>query len=193
MSIYAPAAVATRPDQSTATKRTPLMVRIGEIAVADDRNTLLVTHALGSSVAVCIWDPEARIAGMLHFLLPDAPARSIRPFTQPGAFADTGIPLLFETAFRQGLRRVRTQVSLVGGAEMPSLIAAAGELGRSNVLAARGLIWANDLPIARDDTGGMQARSVYLCARTGRLRVRSGSRPCSPAATTGRGPAARGE
>ena len=49
-----------------------LIVGIGEFAVTDQPGGSIVTHALGSCIAVCIWDPAARVAGLLHFLLADS-------------------------------------------------------------------------------------------------------------------------
>ena len=46
-----------------------VVIGIGEHAVAG-AESIIVTHALGSCVAVCLWDPEARVGAMLHFLLP---------------------------------------------------------------------------------------------------------------------------
>ena len=48
-----------------------VVIGIGEQAVAG-ADSLIVTHALGSCVAVCLWDPGVRIGAMLHFLLPEA-------------------------------------------------------------------------------------------------------------------------
>ena len=45
-----------------------LIVGIGEFAVTDQPGGSIVTHALGSCIAVCIWDPTVRVAGLLHFL-----------------------------------------------------------------------------------------------------------------------------
>ena len=56
--------------------------------------------------------------GMLHFLLPEARINPERAQQQPAAFADTGIPLLFQTAYEYGLIKQRAIVQLVGGAEM---------------------------------------------------------------------------
>lgn len=151
-----------------------IAVGVGECAVVAASESQLVTHALGSCVAVCLWDPEARVAGLLHFLLPDASEHSPRRATQPGAFAATGIPLLFETAYESGLHKARARVYLVGGAELPSLGVSSRQIGRRNALAARRLLWANGVMIAREETGGAVPRSVYLCARTGRIRIKAG-------------------
>ena len=49
-----------------------IVIGIGEFAVTTNAQAEIVTHALGSCVAVCLWDPVSHVAGMLHFLLPEA-------------------------------------------------------------------------------------------------------------------------
>ena len=40
-----------------------LVVGIGELAVSQTPDDVIVTHALGSCIAVCVWDPVAASAG----------------------------------------------------------------------------------------------------------------------------------
>src|SRR6185295_5604976 len=94
------------------------IVGIGELEVSDWADEIIVTHALGSCVAVCIHDPVARVSAMLHFMLPESRINTERAKQQPATFADTGIPLLFQTAYRFGLEKRRAIVKLVGGAEI---------------------------------------------------------------------------
>ena len=96
------------------------IIGIGEYVVTRDPLVTIVTHALGSCIAVCLWDAKASVAGMLHFLLPDAKLNPERARIQPGAFADTGIPLLFQTAYECGAQKGRCRVSLIGGATVTS-------------------------------------------------------------------------
>jgi hypothetical protein len=84
-----------------------LVIGIGELAVSNRPGDVIVTHALGSCIAVCVFDPVASIAGMLHFLLPEARINPERARQQPAVFADTGIPLLFQTAYEYGLVKRR--------------------------------------------------------------------------------------
>ena len=153
-----------------------IAVGVGELAVTADRDLVLATHALGTCVAVCIWDPQAHVAGLLHFLLPDSVAHPERAQTQPGAFADSGIPLLFEQACQRGLQKSRAVVSLVGGAQIEQSRVASFQIGRRNLMAARKLLWSNGLLIDREVTGGVSPRSVYLSAASGRLHVKTGHR-----------------
>ncbi len=154
----------------------PITVGVGELVVTDDPHAILSVPALGSCVAVCLWDPRARVAGLLHFLLPDSAQHAERAGAQPGAFADTGIPLLFETAYKCGLQKGRAVVRLAGGAEITAPGCTAPQsIGKRNVLTARRLLWSNGVLIDREVVGGLSPRSVYLSATDGRLDVKTGT------------------
>jgi chemotaxis protein CheD len=147
------------------------IVGIGELVVSDIADETIVTHALGSCVAVCLFDPVVRVAAMLHFMLPDSRINSERARQQPAAFADTGIPLLFQTAYLYGLEKRRTIVKLVGGAEITPSVDAAFRTGQRNALAAKQVLWRNGVLVNAEDTGGNTARTVHLGVQDGRVRV----------------------
>jgi chemotaxis protein CheD len=150
------------------------VVGIGELAVSSTADATIATHAVGSCIAVCVVDPVAHVAGMLHFLLPESSINPQRAEEHPGVFADTGIPLLFQTAYRQGLVKHRAVVKLIGGAEMPQKSGSWFNTGRRNLLAARQMLWRNGVFVAAEDVGGTDARTVHLSVGTGRLQVFSG-------------------
>ena len=50
----------------------PLVVGVGDCKVSADPQSELVTYALGSCIAVSIWDPVSKVGGLLHFMLPDS-------------------------------------------------------------------------------------------------------------------------
>ena len=152
---------------------TRIVIGIGEVAVSIARGTRITTHAVGSCIAVCVFDPEATVAGMLHFLLPEASINPGRAATHPAVFADTGIPLLFQKAYSHGLVKQRAIVKLVGGADMVQT-PAAFNTGKRNLLAARNLLWRNGVFIAAEDVGGTDARTVHMSVDDGRLQVMTG-------------------
>jgi chemotaxis protein CheD len=158
--------------ETSATRR--LIVGIGELAVSNQPDEIIVTHALGSCIAVCIFDPVAQVAAMLHFLLPDSQINAERARTQPAAFADTGIPLLFQTAYRYGLDKKRAIVKLAGGAETADASNGSFMTGRRNALAARSLLWRNGVLIRAQDVGGGTARTVHLTVQDGRVQIFNG-------------------
>lgn len=161
--FYGPAASAKR-----------IVVGIGELAVSSNPEQSIVTHALGSCIAVCLFDPVAHVAAMLHFLLPDAKINAERARVQPGAFADTGIPLLFQTAYTLGLDKKRTIVTLAGGAELGERASAPLQIGRRNALAAKNLLWRNGVLVKREEIGGNTVRTVYFSVQDGRVQIVDG-------------------
>ena len=151
-----------------------LIIGIGEFAVSNRPGDLIVTHALGSCIAVCVFDPGAGVAGMLHFLLPEASINPDRARQQPGVFADTGIPLLFEAAYPYGLSKKRAIVTLVGGAEMTLQTGASFATGRRNALAAKNVLWREGVFVSKQEIGGTGARTLYLSVADGRMEVHNG-------------------
>jgi chemotaxis protein CheD len=151
-----------------------VVIGIGEFAVSDRPGDVIITHALGSCIAVCIYDPMTCIGGMLHFLLPEARINPERAKQQPAVFADTGIPLLFQAAFERGMKKQRAIVHLVGGAEMTQSAGAAFGTGRRNLLAAKNLLWRNGVFVAGMEVGGTGARTLHLSVSNGRLEIFNG-------------------
>ena len=154
-----------------------LVVGIGEFIVTDQPGDVIVTHALGSCIAVCVWDPYHRVAGMLHFLLPESRINLQRAADRPATFADTGIPLLFQAAYRLGAEKARCRVRLVGGADVRADAApgtSSFKIGRRNLLAAKNVLWRNGVLIDTEEVGGRAVRTVHLWAADGRLQVTSG-------------------
>lgn len=153
-----------------------IIIGIGEYAVSDDVSSVLVTHALGSCVAVCVWDPATHVAGMLHYLLPDSRVNPVRAQQQPATFADLGIPLLFQAAYKLGAAKQRCVVKLVGGADVTG-VQGQGllEVGRRNQVAAKNLLWRNGVLIKAERLGGSEPRNVTLSVADGSLRISSGN------------------
>ncbi len=151
-----------------------IVIGIGELAVTNSPAATIVTHALGSCIAVCVWDPEAKVGGMLHFLLPEAKLNPDRAQKQPGAFADTGIPLLFQTAYKAGAEKKRCHVKLLGGAAISNAGHGGLDVGKRNAMAAKRLLWQNGVMVHGEALGGSESRTVSLSVADGRLRVSCG-------------------
>jgi chemotaxis protein CheD len=165
-----PFAFGQRPDSAAAPAAKPkLVVGIGDFAVSSNPLDVIITHALGSCIAVCIWDPSTRATGLLHFLLPESKVNKERAGTQPATFADTGIPLLFQTAYALGLDKKRCRVRLVGGAETRGGERDSFNIGKRNLQAAR-----NGVMVHSEATGGTAPRTVTIAIDDGRLQVSTG-------------------
>ncbi len=148
---------------STPTKR--ITVGIGELAVCSIPGSLIITHALGSCIAVVLHDPQVPVAALLHFLLPESRINPERAANQPATFADSGIPLLLEQARQRGMDPRRTRVWLIGGAEVNG--AGTLNVGKRNTLAARNLLWKNGLMVHKEAVGGTDARTASITVTEG--------------------------
>jgi chemotaxis protein CheD len=151
-----------------------LTVAIGGIEVSEDRTRVLVTHGLGSCVAVMAWDPVIRIGGMLHFQLPSAALSPDRAKESPGTFADTGIPLLFERMYMLGAKKRDIVVKVAGGGSFHGETDTF-DIGRRNYTMMRKIFWKNQVLIAAEDIGGNRSRTARLFVDTGQVTIQSGS------------------
>jgi chemotaxis protein CheD len=163
-----------------------ITVGIADCRVSSDPETTLVTHALGSCIAVAIHDPIAQVAGLLHFMLPESSIDPERARRQPFMFADSGIPELFHTAYAQGAEKKRLTVRLVGGAQVmdPNGVF---NIGKRNHLACRKILWAAGVMVNAEAVGGSVSRTVRLDVKGGALWWRTGIEEPQALLTTAKG------
>lgn len=151
-----------------------LTVGIGGLEVSDDRGSVIITHGLGSCIAVVAWDPVRRAGGMLHFQLPTSTLSPERAQSSPGTFADTGIPLLFERLYALGCQKRHIVVKAAGGGSFNDANGTF-DIGRRNHTAMRKIFWKAQVLVAAEDVGGGRSRTVRLFLDTGNVTVQSGS------------------
>jgi chemotaxis protein CheD len=149
-----------------------IIVRVADLRVGTGQD-VLVTVGLGSCVAVLLYDPEARVGGLAHVLLP-SPALS-RADHNPAKFPQTAIPHLMELMAREGANPRRMTGRLVGGASMFASLAAPGtiQMGERNIVACRQVLYAQGIPLVGEAVGGDFGRTVKLRAADGQAEVLS--------------------
>ena len=79
-----------------------LIVGMGDMLVSNDASAQLATYSLGSCVGVTIYDPIAKVGGMLHAMLPDSTINADRAASRPNMFVDTGLPAMFHAVYALG-------------------------------------------------------------------------------------------
>jgi chemotaxis protein CheD len=153
-----------------------IVIGIGDCKVSKDPADVLVTHALGSCIAIVIHDPVAKVAGLLHFMLPDSSLDAGKGGQRPFMFADTGIPLLFQNACALGAVKSRMIVAAAGGAQMldPN---GTFNIGQRNHLAMRKILWKAGVIVHKEDIGGTSSRTVRVEVGSGRVQLRTSGEP----------------
>lgn len=141
-----------------------------QVAKAGDYESI-TTYALGSCIGVAIYDPDTRVGGMLHYMLPEASLNPDKARENPFMFADTGIPLLFRSAYKLGAMRSRLQIKLAGGANVMDQTNFFN-IGKRNYLAARKLLYKNNLLISSELVGGVSGKTMRLDLNTGQVLIK---------------------
>lgn len=150
-----------------------LTVGMAELKVALPGDKLAV-HGLGSCVAVALYDPEAKVAGLAHAMLPSAIGVAAASGDLSAKFCDQAIPALLQAMEAKGAQRDRIYARLVGGATMfsfPGTRNAPPALGERNLAAARQALQAAGIGIRAEEAGGSQGRSLELEPTDGSLTV----------------------
>lgn len=137
-------------------------VHRGEFAVENDAGVILTT-TLGSCVATCLYDEEAGVGGMNHFLLPGV--------EQAGDDANLlGVnlmELLINNLLRKGADRKRLKAKLFGGGRV---IDHSGQIGKKNAVFARRFIADEGISCVSESLEGNAGRRVRFSPTTGRAQ-----------------------
>ncbi len=73
---------------------------------------LVIMTVLGSCIAACIWDPQARVGGMNHFMLPEGGADT------SGRYGSYAMELLINDLLKRGAARNRLEAKVFGGGQV---------------------------------------------------------------------------
>jgi chemotaxis protein CheD len=151
-----------------------IVIGIADLKCSNNKDDILITYALGSCIAVAIYDPAVKVAGLLHYMLPDSTLDANKAKDNPGMFADTGIPLLFKSCYSLGADKKRLIIKVAGGA---SILDNTNyfRIGEKNIMALRQIFWRNKVFIDKEDTGANFNRTVRLEVSGGKVMVKSSS------------------
>ncbi len=132
------------------------------------------TYALGSCIALVVWDSALKTGGMVHIALPESHINADKAREKPGYFADTGCPLLFSELKKLGANRRTCWVKMIGGASILDENNTF-DIGRRNALAVKKYLWKIGLTLTSEDCGGSISRTVSLAVPTGELAITNGN------------------
>jgi chemotaxis protein CheD len=141
-------------------------VPMGQWAVA--AAPTLIRTLLGSCAGVVLYEPQSKIGGIAHIVLPDSRGSK----EHPGKYADTAIPALIEDLEKLAQRKLRTRLTakLFGGASMfqgPSL-----DIGKMNQGAVERILAEYSVPVIARDMGGDTGRRLTFNTLTGIVAVK---------------------
>jgi chemotaxis protein CheD len=144
---------------------------MGDYAVVADRGALSAL-ALGSCVAVLLYDRQGRVGGLAHVMLPSLALSRVRD--RPARSAETAVPWLLDCVRDAGALPAHVRAWLVGGATMFADLLPSGamHIGERNVQACRFALRQAGVPVVGSAVGGVRGRTVWLDVGEGTVTVR---------------------
>lgn len=147
-------------------------VHQGQFKIGNSPDVVLTT-VLGSCVSACLHDPDARVGGMNHFLLPDGIGVGASEETRYGVHL---MELLLNALLHAGAQRQRINAKVFGGARV---VAGLSDIGARNAEFVERFLKAEGIPIVAQSLKGDKARRLQFWPATGRTRQLLLSAPVS--------------
>jgi chemotaxis protein CheD len=139
----------------------------GEYFVDDRDITILTT--LGSCIAACLWDRNARIGGMNHFMLPEN--------TGPGALGSGGrygsyaMEVLINELLKRGATRQTLEAKVFGGGAVISNMTSIN-VGERNTEFVMEYLKTERIPVVSKDVLEIYPRKVCFFPASGKAMVK---------------------
>ena len=137
----------------------------GQLFVSPEPSAVMTV--LGSCVAVCLWDTEARVGGMNHYVLPQGIGRGMSALR----YGSLAIPELIRRILAIGALPSRTRAKVFGGACLNG--GSADRLSAENIEIARACLAQAQIPIVAEDVGGHAGRTLVLRIPDGDVWVKT--------------------
>jgi chemotaxis protein CheD len=146
-------------------------VGLGEMRISRDPDEVLIAFGLGSCLGVGMYDPVAKLGGLIHVVLPEQKSGNDSNLAK---FVDTGIPLLLAKMLAEGAVQSRLIVRMGGGANMLTSPGLSGvfDIGSRNIGKAHDVFKELKIKLMVEEVGGHVGRTVRLYISDGRMTVR---------------------
>lgn len=146
-------------------KSVAVKVLPGEFYVDDEEIVILTT--LGSCIAACIWDRQARIGGMNHFMLPDAGSDAM----DSGRYGSFAMEVLINELLKRGATRSTLEAKVFGGGQVISGMHTMN-VGQRNTDFVMEYLRTERIPVVSKDVLDIYPRKVCFLPTSGKAMVK---------------------
>jgi len=136
----------------------------GEYFVANEE--IVIMTVLGSCIAACIWDNQARLGGMNHFMLPDGDSAD-----GSGRYGSYAMELLINEMLKLGARRETMQAKVFGGGAVMAGFTTMN-VGERNTRFVLDYLATERIPVVSQDVLDIHPRKVCFFPVTGKALVK---------------------
>jgi chemotaxis protein CheD len=132
-------------------------VNTGEVKIASKKG-ILRASALGSCVAIVAFDPEKKIGGLAHIMIPGK--CQTKDCEDETRYSEDGIDMMLSGMIQEGSNENRIQTCIVGGGNV--LRRAEDTIAEDNIAYVINDLTQRKLPIMARSVGGFERRSVLF-------------------------------
>ncbi|MGY4830416.1 chemoreceptor glutamine deamidase CheD [Sphaerotilaceae bacterium SBD11-9] len=134
----------------------------GEYFVYDE--DILIMTTLGSCIAACIYDRQAKVGGMNHFMLPDGAGDS-------GRYGSYAMELLINEMMKRGASRMTMEAKVFGGGQVVSGMTTMN-VGERNTNFVMDYLKTERIPVVSKDVLDVYPRKVCFLPGSGKAMVK---------------------
>jgi chemotaxis protein CheD len=134
----------------------------GEYFVFDE--DILIMTTLGSCIAACLWDRDAKVGGMNHFMLPEGDAGS-------GRYGSYAMELLINELMKRGAARHSLEAKVFGGGQVITGMSTMN-VGERNTAFVIDYLKTERIPIMSKDVLDIYPRKVCFLPASGKAMVK---------------------
>ena len=154
------------------------MIKVGmaDLNIAKTPDSL-TTLGLGSCIGLTLYDPVAKVGGLVHYMLPDS--TKLKNNSNIAKFGDTGIRELYNKMIANGASPSRMVAKIAGGAKMfeVSGLSNVGNVGERNAEEAKIMLKELKIRLIAEDTGLNYGRTVVLDCENGNYIIKAVGKP----------------
>jgi chemotaxis protein CheD len=125
---------------------------------------LLIMTTLGSCIAACLWDRNAKVGGMNHFMLPEGSGDS-------GRYGSYAMELLINEMMKRGASRTTMEAKVFGGGQVISGMNSLN-VGERNTQFVIEYLKTERIPILSKDVMDVYPRKVCFLPASGKAMVK---------------------
>jgi chemotaxis protein CheD len=129
-----------------------------------DNQDLLILTTLGSCIAACLWDRNARVGGMNHFMLPEGVGDS-------GRYGSYAMELLINEMLKRGASRSSMEAKVFGGGQVVSGMTTMN-VGERNTSFVLDYLKTERIPVVSKDVLDIYPRKVCFLPASGKAMVK---------------------
>lgn len=148
-------------------------VKMGGLAIIREKTDELKTF-VGSCVAICLFDMDAKIAAMAHVMLPKKTnSKQHVAGNEVGKFADTAFAHMVNSMIQIGADHKRIRAKMAGGATIFSHESETTlfNIGSRNITAIKQILKEAGIPLISEDTGANFGRWVMFALSSGDMTI----------------------